>query len=134
MTTGVVPTGVIPWICPQCGREVGCVNAGQPMELCAQCAEAREGETRVMLVQRYDPAVTLLQEIGALAELTYAELNPFADLTLAHDFLIIVKALLEIHVARGSVPGMEDRPEDVMQQARELWDGVKQQKKGAIRV
>lgn len=90
--------------------------------------------TDVVMVRRYDPAVTLLQEIGALADMAYAELNPFADLTLAHDFLIIVKALLEIHVARGSVPGMADRPEDVMQQARELWDGVKQQNKGAIRV
>lgn len=125
-------TGVIPWICPQCGREVGCANAGQPMELCAACAEEREGATRVVLVRRYDP-VTLLQEIGALAEMAYAEWNPFSDLTLAHDFLIIVKALLEIHVARGSVPGMEDRPEDVMRQARELWDGVKQQK-GTIKI
>ena len=126
--------GVVPWICPQCGREVGCVNAGQPMELCAQCAEARDGETRVVLVRRYDPAVTLLQELGALAELAYAEMNPVSDLTVGHDFLIIVKALLEIHVARGSVPGMADRPEAVVQQARELWDGVKQQKKGTIKL
>ena len=57
---------VVPWICPKCGREVGVMNAGTPAELCAACEEAQLAEAHVVLVRRYEPALTLLQEIGTL--------------------------------------------------------------------
>jgi len=123
---------VVAWICPKCGREVGIRNEGAPVELCAACEEAQLAEAHVVLIRRYEPAVTLLQEIGALVELAYSELS-YEDPLVAHDFMLTVKTLLMVHAERGTVLGLNERPEKVMQQAQELWDGV-HHRKGTIRI
>jgi len=124
---------VVPWICPKCGREVGVQNEGAPAELCAACEEAQLAEAHVILVRRYEPAVTLLQEIGALVELAYSETDYATNPSVAHDFMLTVKVMLGVHVDRGTVLGMNERPEKVMQHAQELWDGV-HHRKGTIRI
>jgi len=109
------------------------MNAGTPAEVCAACEEAQLAEARIVLVRRYEPAVTLLQEIGALAELAYSEPDYATNPSVAHDFMLTVKVMLGVHVDRGTVLGMNERPEKVMQHAQELWDGV-HHRKGTIRI